>query len=89
MPQKVEKIIKKAEDMLSAEQGSPISLSREDLEEMVRQLLRCRKETEDRNDELQRRLEEAEQTIDAIRYGEVDAIVRSDNNGTPRSEARQ
>lgn len=82
MPQKVERIIKMAEDILSERQGGLVSLSREDLEEMVQELLRYCNDIEGRNDELQRRLEEAEQTIDAIRYGEVDAIVRSDNDGT-------
>jgi PAS domain S-box-containing protein len=82
VPREIETIIKETEELLSKQPERTVSVPRKQLEGLISGISLHLAEAANRNEELQRRLEEAEQTIDAIRKGEVDAIVHSDQKGS-------
>ncbi len=80
MPQ-LESLIKDTRELLSTASGLTVRMPKQQVEQLLHQLS-LNQLNECQNDELRTRLEEAEQTIEAIRAGEVDAIVRSDESGS-------
>lgn len=82
MPEELQTVIKKTQETLSKLSEGAAPNVKHDVEQLLRELSMHHMEMENQKDDLQRRLEEAEQTIEAIRNGEVDAVVRSDKDGT-------